>query len=632
MCKTTEPYISEISINPKIIQKEFIMKRKSCFALALLFVFMTVLGIFSRISVSAEDVVYNFTYTDKDIVLDGKTTGEDWDAVEWTDLKRSGGNGEEKEGFSARFKGMWKEIDGVKYVYFFLDVIDPNKSTINAWNGDAFYVAVNYDGTQRYTPTLNMLTAANNTNIPGTNNINVIYTSVDTREADQHFIAEGKLPVADATSFFFDILVQDEYESVGTYYTRYAWNNITQNNVAPTGIGKLVTGADVAEEEFSLVGEDDLGRYHIYNAVGNLTIDGQASSNEPWDAVQWTSAFKRNVTASSGYMVQEYYSAKMKVLWQRDEDNAYLYFLIVSNDSTTSFDLQSWVADCFKILIDEDANGTLECSPAAVYIPVRQGYTAPFDYVVDDRRALGDGYTIEARYKFKNIDNCSGSVKIDAMVQDFAGSSAQDTSGTCYSRYAWRDTAGADSANGIGVISDVPVFAVNTAPGAAIRIDTANPHMSGIRFQTTVDAAVIASLEAAGATVTTGTLLLPTSTLTSKGVVDFTKENLVTAGLEEEVDFYDIVNIGNGWVDGLDGMYYGTLYGIKNFQREFSGVGYVRVDLGDGKVYTIYGGYTADNARSVAQVAQMALDDPGETFTEAQRNILENFISGGTLS
>lgn len=606
------------------------MKRKSCFALALLFVFMTVLGTFSRISVSAEDVVYNFTNTDKDIVLDGKTTGEDWDAVEWTNLKRTGGNGVEKEGFSARFKGMWKEIDGVKYVYFFLDVIDPNKSTMNDWTGDVFFVAVNYDGTQRYTSTLNMLTSADNTTHSGTNSINVTYTSVDTRAADQHFIAEGKFPVADATSFFFDILVQDEYESKGTYYTRYAWNNITQNNVAPTGIGKLVTGADVAEEEFSLVGEDDLGRYHIYNAVGKITLDGKAGSDEAWDAVQWSSAF--NKTVSGVRPTQEGLETRFKALWQKAGDNAYLYFLVESNDATDSFGKAGWPFDYVKIGVDEDCNGVLETNDGAMYIGNKSGTNGLVAYAVSDSRSQGKGFTFEACYTFKNAANCSDSVNIDVQFHDFTGTSATDTSGTVYDRYAWKDRGNHNTANGIGVISNVPVFAVNTAPGAAIRIDTENPHMSGIRFQTTVDAAVIASLEAAGATVTTGTLLLPTSTLTSKGVVDFTKETLVTAGLKEGVDFYDIVNIGNGWVDGSDGMYYGTLYSIKNFGREFSGVGYVHVDFGDGVAYTIYGGYTADNARSVAQVAQIALDDPAETFTEAQRAILENFISGGTLS
>lgn len=604
------------------------MKRKSCFALALIFVFMTVLGAFSCISVSAEDVVYNFTYTDKDIVLDGKTTGEDWDAVEWTNLKRTGGNGEEKEGFSARFKGMWKEIDGVKYVYFFLDVIDPNISKMTDWTGDAFFVAVNYDGTQRYTSTLNMLASADNTTHSGTNSINVTYTSVDTRGSDQHFIAEGKFLVDKAESFFFDILVQDEY---GTgKYTRYAWNNITINSGEPTGIGKLVTGTDVPEEELSLVGEDDLGRYHIYNAVGKITLDGKAGSDEAWDAVQWSSAF--NKTISGVRPTQEGLETRFKALWQKDGDNAYLYFLVESNDATNRDGGAKWPFDYIKIGVDEDCNGVLETNDGAMYIGNKSGTNSPVQYEVSDSRSKGEGFTFEACYTFTNAANCSDRVKIDVQFHDFTGTSATDTSGTVYDRYAWKDRGNYNTANGIGVISDVPVFAVNTTPGAAIRIDTENPHMSGIRFQTTVDAAVIASLEAAGATVTTGTLLLPTITLTSNGIVDLTKGNLVTAGLKEGVDFYDIVNVGNGWVDGADGMYYGTLYSIKNFGREFSGVGYVHVDLGNGVAYTIYGGYTADNARSVAQVAQMALDDPDETFTEAQRAILENFISGGTLS
>ena len=139
-------------------------------------------------------------------------------------------------------------------------------------------------------------------------------------------------------------------------------------------------------------------------------------------------------------------------------------------------------------------------------------------------------------------------------------------------------------------------------------------------------------MQETGATVTTGTLLLPTATLTDKGITEFTKANLLSAGLTEGKDFYDIVNVGNTWAEGTDGLFIGTLFGIKNFKRNFSAIGYARVELKDGTVYMLYGGYTPENARSVAEVARMALEDTSAVYTAAQREILENFISGETQS
>ena len=220
---------------------------------------------------------------------------------------------------------------------------------------------------------------------------------------------------------------------------------------------------------------------------------------------------------------------------------------------------------------------------------------------------------------------------MEAQVHDFTGNAASGSGP--YVRYAWKKQAGGDNpATGMGIISDIPVFAVRTMEGASVRVDTEEPNKSGIRFRTTVDAASIAKLQETGATVTTGTLLLPTATLTDKGITEFPNANLLSAGLTEGKDFYDIVNVGNTWAEGTDGLFIGTLFGIKNFKRNFSAVGYARVELKDGTVYMLYGGYTPENARSVAEVARMALEDTSAVYTAAQREILENFISGGTQS
>ncbi len=612
------------------IKKEFIMRKKSCLTLAWIMVVMAVLSSASFLRAGAVEsaaYTYTFTRTGHDIVLDGAVTeGEEWDDVEWTALHKT--LGEEREGFSARFKGLWKETDGKKFVYFFLEVTDPTVSVRNNWEGDAFFVILNENGTHQNTTTTVMQTVSNAT----TGGMEVTYSSVDTRAADSLFRAEGRFRVTDET-FFFDFLVQDNYEGLeaGTTakYSRYAWSNVTQNNVAPMGVGVLGSETETAAET-KLVGEDSLGRYHIYQAMGNITLDGKAADDEAWNAVQWTDFKKEYTNISGNGTLQEDFSARMKVLWQKDSEKAYLYFLLETNDATDSFGQSGWPYDYFKVLVDEDANGTNETSTQARYLGQDKS-DSRIQYKVDDRRADGKGYTVEAKYTFVNSANCTGFVRMEAMVHDFTGDAA-NTSGP-YVRYAWKQEKGLDApATGMGIISDIPVFAVRTKEGASVRIDTEEPNKSGIRFRTTVDAASIAKLQETGATVTTGTLLLPTATLTDKGITEFTKEALLSAGLTAGKDFYDIVNVGNTWAEDVDGQFIGTLFGIKNFKRSFSAVGYARVELEDGTVYTIYGGYTPESARSVAQVAQAALEDTSVSYTDAQREILENFISGGTQS
>ncbi len=604
------------------------MKRK-CFALALTLVLLSVLTSLTFVTVSAEDTPYTFKKSTADFTLDGAvTTGEEWDTVEWTALQSSLNT--PNEGYSARFKGMWKEVEGVKRIYYFIEINDTTISTFTNWCGDAFFIILNDEGTLKNTATLNLKTVENATVALGTTT--TTYTSSDTRATDGTYRVEGYFPIADVETFLFDVLVQDAYDdSASEYgkYARYAWHGAKQNSFAPTGTG-ILDSANVVSNGKVLTGEDILGRYYIYRTLSPITLDGVASDNEAWNAVEWSSLFNKTVTGK--YAGQADFQAKMKVLWQNDGANAYLYFLIETNDKTNSFGQSGWPYDYFKVAVDEDINGKNETATQARYLGQDKSDDR-IQYAVDDHRADGAGYTVEVKYTFKDASNCSETVFMEAFVHDFTGTSASDTSGTCWNRYAWKNTtSGDDSANGIGLISDIPVFSVKTEEGASVRIDTDTPNKSGIRFRTTVDADAINTLTKSGATVTTGTILLPTESLTNKGITELTKENLASAGLVAGTHYYDIVNIDNEWIDGSDGLFIGTLFNIKNFTRQYSAVGYATVKLADGTEYTLYGGYSADCARSVAYVAQKALDDTSVTYTEAQKAILQNFISGGTES
>ena len=123
--------------------------------------------------------------------------------------------------------------------------------------------------------------------------------------------------------------------------------------------------------------------------------------------------------------------------------------------------------------------------------------------------------------------------------------------------------------------------------------------------------------------------------LTAKGIADasFTKDALIAAGLVEDKHFYDIVN--DGWAEGQDGTWYATIYDIQNFDRSFSAVGYVTIEL-NGETTTVYGVYQSSNARSVAQVAEKlmalealngAVDSDTGAWTKAQEAILKGFYA-----
>ena len=185
---------------------------------------------------------------------------------------------------------------------------------------------------------------------------------------------------------------------------------------------------------------------------------------------------------------------------------------------------------------------------------------------------------------------------------------------------------------------------VRTAAGASIRLDTITQAKSGIRFATSVDPVLFSSLLAnpAISEVITGTLILPAETLNEVSdnldfvcnpiAIPYTEADLMAAGLEVGKDYYNIVNQGNQWVDGQDGTWYGTLYNIKDFGRQFSGVGYIQVIYQNGDSYTLYGEYADSNARSVSEVAEIALQTG--VYTEEDNPVewalLQNFITGGS--
>ena len=167
-----------------------------------------------------------------------------------------------------------------------------------------------------------------------------------------------------------------------------------------------------------------------------------------------------------------------------------------------------------------------------------------------------------------------------------------------------------------GKVLTVNSFAVE---GAAIRVIGS----AGIRFKTAISKADVTALQSYDEITIeeVGTILLPSELLaTSGGVLTNTTEKVVTATVSvvhevSETDMY---------------KYWGTLTGIPDtdYATEISACGYMKITLTlDGEKVTRYV-YTDVLARSLAGVAQAALDDANGGYSDEQRAQLEIYAAG----
>jgi len=165
----------------------------------------------------------------------------------------------------------------------------------------------------------------------------------------------------------------------------------------------------------------------------------------------------------------------------------------------------------------------------------------------------------------------------------------------------------------------------DTLTGARIRLsDTAAD--SGLRFDIVVDEALITALEGAGFTVKFGSLAAKADNVTG----EFTKEAMDAAGKK-----YSDVSVAKDKAalrvleNSSDATAYGytaALINITSYNTPYACVGYLELTNADGFSACIYTDYNAtENARSVASVANAALEDNTVTFTAEQTAILNTF-------
>lgn len=163
---------------------------------------------------------------------------------------------------------------------------------------------------------------------------------------------------------------------------------------------------------------------------------------------------------------------------------------------------------------------------------------------------------------------------------------------------------------------------VTMTSGASIRL--AAP--TGLRFQTTVKSenGIAADEILNSKTVTTGTLI---TTLASY------EHNGNTLTRDSKYTFLDIAN--DGWFnDGTKtetGKFCGSIIKIKkeNYGRKFIAVGYATINYSNGDSKTVYANVTANNAKSIAYVAeQLKGSEKFSGYSPEQQDIINKYIKG----
>lgn len=136
--------------------------------------------------------------------------------------------------------------------------------------------------------------------------------------------------------------------------------------------------------------------------------------------------------------------------------------------------------------------------------------------------------------------------------------------------------------------------------GASIRVSAP----TGVRFGTQIDKDQLDAIKAGGATVSFGTLIAMASDITVEEALDYT---MLTKGCG--IKHLDVVSTVQSEVRRFV-QFNGAVVGIKttNYNKQFVGRAYMTITYSNGESQVFYASVT-DNARSVAEVAELALTD-----------------------
>ena len=355
--------------------------------------------------------------------------------------------------------------------------------------------------------------------------------------------------------------------------------------------------------------------YIFYPTTETMTLDGNANEMI-WSMVPAVS-FTKGDAFMKGVYTEE---AGKKVL--------YIYAEWVDYDLDYTHNGATWTHDGFEfVIVVPGSTEVLDSSgyyaaPAYRFSRLRTNVqfvtgnsfntvgainttgTTYFNHVmhaIQDNRQNGGKVSVEIRYEIPST--CEGTFDFNLFIQQNVSPTASHTIAGWQQNYLKTTDIDYRKPGGLatGYLATVEP---NMLAGAGMRLAT-DVNDSGLRFETQINKASYDALIAAGATVTTGTLILPTESIPTGTL---TKQALLDAGA------VDVKN--TGWANAdtaeTDGYYtfFGSIVKIKeaNISKAFSGISYVTVTQ-DGNSVTYLSNYNeADHSRDVRTVAQAALD------------------------
>ena len=554
---------------------------------------------------------------------------------------------------TARFKAVWSPVEGddTQMLIHILIVSQGHvkwDSRQNNWRNNIRVRVETSDGTQTFATGSRAMsggTAGSNIfdnpggeftgTVTGGGNSTCVLNAVDDIKNSGTATYEFQYQMKKDTSIKLDVMACAVSENGGNIMASYSWAGTNCNTDAAKGVGMIV-------DQNYLYGID------IVKTTEEFTIDGKADETA-WEMAEWSDKFVKTSTddvSSNGL------TARFKAVWspvEGDDTQMLIHILIVSQGHVKWDSRQNNWRNNIRVRV-ETSDGTQTFATGSRAMSGGTAGSNIFDNpggeftgtvtgggnstcvlnAVDDIKNSGTA-TYEFQYQMKK----DTSIKLDVMA-----CAVSENGGNIMASYSWAGTnCNTDAAKGVGNIVETTSedVEVTMTTGASVRVDTATPELSGIRFASSINVDIYSRLVAQGAKITTGTLIVPTNTLTLKKIADadFTKETLLANDLVEDTHFYDIVNVDNEWVDGLPGTWYATIYDIQDFTRRFSAVGYMTIEV-DGEVTTIYGEYQSSNSRSIAQVAKTLMEKEtvagnngvdGGDWTVAQENILTGFFT-----
>jgi hypothetical protein len=159
---------------------------------------------------------------------------------------------------------------------------------------------------------------------------------------------------------------------------------------------------------------------------------------------------------------------------------------------------------------------------------------------------------------------------------------------------------------------------ISTLSSASVRISSTN---SGLRFKSEVNTEYLSYLRANNTSVEIGTLIAPTNTLNGK--------SLTYAFGTVGIDYIDVkANVDKPFENDRDGItvYAGSIVNIdeKNYGRDFSAVGYIKVTDAKGNVTYYYSDTMA--TRNVSAVAEAAYFDISEDKQAEYQNLVTSNV------